>query len=156
MQTIEITGTTGMGPYDIYLCDTTLSYCYLVTGSTNIPPSYTFELTPLFAGSSAVIVKIVDTSSGCEDFNIYTCFTPTPSPTPPPTPTPTPTSNCRCIQAVNSTSGNGSFVYTDCFGSSTTIIVPANSTVYYCGSNPTSASIVTVTLSGECISYSCV
>lgn len=102
MQSIEITNVTGSGIYDVYLCDITLTYCYLILPSTPIPPAISFVLPsslpnpfppPLnisFDGAQSVIVKLIDTLTGCERFEIFSCPpTPTPSPTLTPTPTPT-------------------------------------------------------------------
>jgi len=72
-QIIEISGSTGIGPYDVYLCDTTLNYCFLISGSTSIPPTIQFELPIMFQGSESVIVKLIDTTTSCEKFMIYNC-----------------------------------------------------------------------------------
>jgi len=88
---IEITGTTGIGPYNIYVCDTTLSYCELISGSTTIPPSVYYLPSGVFLGVTSLVLKIVDTSSGCEVFKLYQCPSPTQTPTQTPTPTITPT-----------------------------------------------------------------
>jgi hypothetical protein len=165
MQLIEITGATGTGPYDVYLCDITLTYCFLISGSTTIPPTVSFELpsslpNPFpppanisFTGVDSVIVKIVDTSSGCETFNLYGCQpSPTPTPTMTPTPTPTPTSTCRCITVSASTITDGTFYYTDCSGITTSVLtIPQNTILYYCGSNPVAISDCTVTLGASCV-----
>ena len=58
MQYIQITGATGVGPYNVYLCDITLNNCILISGATSIPPSVNFYLPPIFAGAEQVIVKI--------------------------------------------------------------------------------------------------
>lgn len=76
MITIEITGATGTGPYDIYVCDITLTYCYLVSSATTIPPTYTVTIPVPLDGVSQVIVKLID-SLGCEIIQQYTCLTPT-------------------------------------------------------------------------------
>lgn len=90
MQSIEITGATGIGPYDVYLCDITLNYCFLISGSTTIPPTVSFVLpktftNPLppptnivFGGTDSLIIKLVDLGSGCEKFIPYYCSSPIP------------------------------------------------------------------------------
>ena len=87
-QVIEITGSTGSGTYDVYLCDITLTYCFLISGATSIPPTVSFELpsslpnpnspptTISFDGSTSVIVKLVDTATLCEKFMLYNCGEP--------------------------------------------------------------------------------
>ena len=87
MNTIEITGATGTPPYSVYVCDTTLTYCYVVTGSTTIPPTFIFDVPPPLDVVSSLIVKVID-ANGCETFELYSC-PPTPTPTPTNTPTPT-------------------------------------------------------------------
>ena len=91
MNTIEITGATGTPPYSVYVCDSTLTYCYVVTESTMIPPTFIFDVPPPLDVVSPLIVKIID-ANGCETFESYSCPpTPTPTPTVTPTQTVTPT-----------------------------------------------------------------
>lgn len=154
MITIEITGSTGVSPYSIYVCDITNTYCYLVTGSTSIPPSYIFDVPPPLDEVSSLLVKIVD-SNGCEDFVSYVCPTITPSP-PVPTPTPSPIITCSCIEIVNSGSTSGSFDYIDCDGNPQIGIVVSGGIIYYvCGSSPTNLVNVTSTIGSICIEGSC-
>jgi len=166
MQTIEITSATGTGPYDIYLCDITLTYCYLISGSTNIPPNYTFTIpynvinyfpppaNLIFEGSQQLIIKLVD-SVGCEFFQVYTCFTPTPTPTPTLTPSPTPTSTCRCITFENYTGFTCNFSYVDCNSNNVYSTINSGTTLYYCGSLPTADYGVSITLGDVCVDNTC-
>ena len=158
MQTIQVTGATGVGPYDVYLCDTTLYYCYLISGSTTIPPTIDIVLPPIFEGVSSVIVKLVDLSDGCETFDLYSCpVTPTPTPTLTPTPTSTPTSLCRCVRASNTSLSGGTFELTFCNGNPSGVIYVAPETdLYYCGSNPININNLTIYLSEECVDGSCI
>ena len=66
MQVIEINNATGTAPYDVYICDVTITYCYLVGTGINSFPSY-FDLPSFLNGSQSVIVKLID-SNGCEIF----------------------------------------------------------------------------------------
>lgn len=153
---IDITGSTGVSPYDIYVCDITNTYCYLVSGSTSIPPTFSFIVpSPLF-GVNSLLVKIVD-SNGCEDFIYYSCPpTPTPTPSVTPTPTPTPTNLCYCLTASNSGTTDGSFDYIDCDTIlQTNILVPSGVTYYTCGSNPTNVSGLTLSVGSLCVDGSC-
>lgn len=154
--TIDITGSTGISPYQIYVCDITNTYCYLVTGSTSIPPTFTFVVPSPLLGVNELLVKIID-SNGCEDFNLYSCPpTPTPTPTVTPTPTPTPTNLCYCITAINSGMTDGTFDYVDCSSVlQNDIVVPSGITYYVCGSNPTNISGLTVSVGSLCVSNSC-
>lgn len=155
MHTIEITGSTGVSPYTIYVCDITNTYCYLVTGSTSIPPSFLFNVPSPLSDVSSILVKIID-SNGCEDFKVFTCPTETPVPTPTPTPTPTPIITCNCITIVNSGSTIGSFDYIDC-DSNPQIGIPVSGgiTYYVCGSNPTNLVNVSATIGDICVDGSC-
>lgn len=156
MTEIQITGATGTPPYSIYVCDQTLSYCYLITGSTTIPPTFTFNPPPPLDGVDSLIVKLID-SSGCEYFEPFSCpLTPTPTPTITPTPSSTPTNLCYCITAVNTGMTTGSFYYVDCDGVLIEKVpVPADVTYYCCGSNPTLPDQVSITVGPLCISNSC-
>jgi hypothetical protein len=248
---ISISAVTGTPPYSITICDTTLVYCYLITGSTTIPPTFTFDVPPPLDVADSVIVKIMD-SNGCQLFYPYSCpiipcdcitlsaateisgmpFTMTLYPngvvngknsyfgiepnsiaeinlsynsilgiwqmsyrdygfisdlnisnncpngstwvnnyggfavystlgticvTPTPTPTLTPTGTCRCIQVTNTGTTTGTFYYTQCDGTITSVL-PINSgtTLYYCGSNPVALTECDIYIGDNCVSNSCV
>lgn len=155
--TIEITGATGTPPYSVYVCDSTFTYCYTVTGSTMIPPTFIFDVPSPLDVASSVIVKIVD-ANGCETFEPYSCPpTPTPTPTITPTPSSTPTDLCYCLMAVNSSMVIGSFDYIDCDGVlQTNIPVPVGVTYYACGWAPTNLVNVNVGIGDLCSLSSCV
>jgi surface protein len=151
MQQIEITGVTGTGPYQVEVCDITNTTCVVVTGSTIIPPTYTFDVPPPFVGTNSLLIKITD-SLGCEVFQYYACPpTPTPTPTSTLTPTPTPTYLCYCITAINTTNNNGYFNYIDCNGNLQSSVFVASGTTYYtCGIHPSSQINVKTTVGGFC------
>lgn len=153
---ISITGVTGTPPYSISVCDSTYTYCYLVTGSTTIPPTFTFDVPSPLDGVNNLIVKITD-STGCEYFEPYSCPpTPTPTPTLTPTPTPTPTNLCYCITASNTGTTDGTFDYIDCSSTiQANIIVPSGITYYVCGSNPTNITGLNVSVGALCSGGSC-
>jgi hypothetical protein len=154
---ITISGVTGTPPYSVSVCDVTLTYCYLVTGSTTISPSYSFFVPFPLDVADSVIVKLID-SNGCPLFYPYSC-PPTPTPTPSITPTPssTPTSLCRCIQITNTGTTTGTFYYTQCDGTVTSVI-PINSgtTLYYCGTSPVALTECYVYIGDSCVSNSCI
>ena len=156
MNEIQITGVTGTPPYSISVCDSTYTYCYLVTGSTTIPPTFTFTVPSPLDGVNNLIVKITD-STGCEYFEPYSCPpTPTPTPTLTPTPTPTPTNLCYCLTIVNSGVTDGSFDYVDCSSTSQVgVLVSPGITYYCCGVNPTSLNNVTASVGSLCVSNTC-
>ena len=151
MQQITITGATGTGPYQVQVCDITNTTCVIVTGSTNIPPTYTFDVPSPFVGTSNLLIKIVD-STGCNTFQYYSCPpTPTPTPTPTLTPTPTPTYLCYCITAQNTTNQNGYFDYTDCNGNYvSSVFIQSGVTYFTCGIHPTNQINVKTTVGGFC------
>ena len=151
MQQITITGATGIGPYQVQVCDITYTTCVTVTGSTNIPPTYTFDVPPPFEEITSLLIVLTD-STGCEYFEYYGCPpTPTPTPTPTVTPTPTPTYLCYCIAAENITANNGYFDYTDCSGNQiTNVLIPSGVTYFTCGIHPTNEINVRTTVGGFC------
>jgi hypothetical protein len=69
---IQITSISGNSPYDIYVCDITLTYCYLVSGSTTITTPYQFIVPSPLNNVTSLILKIID-SLGCEKFVYLTC-----------------------------------------------------------------------------------
>lgn len=70
-QQITITGVTGTPPYDVYVCDITNTYCYLVSGGTYIS-TYIFNVPTPLNNVGSLLVKLID-STGCEIFNYYEC-----------------------------------------------------------------------------------
>ena len=68
---VTISGTTGTPPYDVYVCDVTNTYCYLVSGGTYIS-TYTFEVPSPLNNVGSLLVKLID-SNNCEIFNFYQC-----------------------------------------------------------------------------------
>jgi hypothetical protein len=107
--------------------------------------------------ADSIIVKVID-SKGCEIFLPYSCpVTPTPTPTITPTPSSTPTDPCRCIQITNTGTTGGTFYYTQCDGTITSVL-PINSgtTLYYCGSNPIALTGCIVYIGNVCVNNSCV
>jgi len=155
MITIEITGATGTGPYDVYVCDITLTYCYLVSSATTIPPTYTVTIPIPLDGVSQVIVKLID-SLGCEIIQLYTCLTPTPTPTLTPTPTPTPIINCNCILFNNTSDTEQEFTYTQCNGTIFYGVINPFTILYVCGKLPTSnPNLVVIDILGDCFDGSC-
>jgi hypothetical protein len=162
MQVINITSLSGTAPYDIYVCDITITYCYFVASGVSTVPQY-IDLPPFLTGVKSIIVKIID-SIGCEEFHLVNCLLPTPSNTPTPTITPTITitpSNrlypCNCIQYDNSGSGDDiGYSYINCDNILITDIAANGDVFNVCGSNPTSDSIkMTFTIGSECIGNAC-
>lgn len=154
---ISLSATTGTPPYSVTVCDITLTYCYLLTGSTSLSATTTFDIPAPLDVADSIIIKIID-SNGCLIFHPYSCPpTPTPTPSVTLTPTPTPTSNCRCIQITNTGTTGGTFYFTQCDGTITSVL-PINSgtTLYYCGSNPIPLTNCDIYIGDNCVSNSCV
>jgi hypothetical protein len=78
-QSIDILTSTGVPPYDVYVCDVTNTFCFLVDTSVTLP--YQFFAPPPLDNVSQLIVKLID-SLGCEFFEPFQCPTPTPTPSP--------------------------------------------------------------------------
>jgi len=155
MLIIEITGATGTPPYDVYICDTTLTYCYLISGGTTIPPTVEYTLSGLFEGTTPIIIKIID-SQGCEFFQLYNCSTsPTPTPSNTPTPTPTTTPGCHCISFENTGITISTFSLIQCNNTILEGDINPTITLFYCGYNPTGGTDVIVTISDVCVDNSC-
>lgn len=147
MQTIEITGVTGTGPFKIYICDPTLVYCFEIATTATVPPNIFFSLPYTFSNpfpppinitfgeTSSLVIKIVDQSNGCSKFIPYYCVTPTPTPSITPTITPTP-SSCRCQELYNPTAGILYFDYVECSNVlQLSQPVPPGTHVYVCGNS---------------------
>jgi hypothetical protein len=69
---IQINSISGTPPYDIYVCDITLTSCFLVSGSTVITPPLQFAVPSPLSNVTSLILKIID-SLGCEKFILLTC-----------------------------------------------------------------------------------
>lgn len=78
---VQITSITGTSPYDVYVCDYTNTFCFLVTGATVMPPYITFDVPPPLDDANPILVKLID-ANGCEFFEPFQCPTPTPTPSP--------------------------------------------------------------------------
>jgi hypothetical protein len=67
--TVTITNLTGSSPYDVWVCDTSLSTCIYVNTFTSIP--YTFEVPYVYSSFTEFVVKIVD-NNDCIKTNTIT------------------------------------------------------------------------------------
>lgn len=72
MNVIYISSISGSSPYDIYVCDVTNTYCFLVSGSTILPPLISFVVPYPLDGVTELLLKLVD-SNGCSKFYYYSC-----------------------------------------------------------------------------------
>jgi surface protein len=155
MQVIQITSLTGHSPYDITICDITNTYCYSgVTGATTVP--LTINIPNELLGTTELLVVVTD-SIGCQEIQYYNCGVPTPSQTPTPTPTITPTKSiCNCISFKNTSGVTLNFNYVNCDGNSVYGQIYSGTTLFVCGSNPSSDSGVIFNVSSNiCVNNVC-
>lgn len=151
----ELTGISGHSPYDIYICDITDSYCYLVdSGITTIPPSIELITPSEFGGVEELLIKIID-SEGCKFFRYYTCITPTPTTTTTTTTIPPVPTECICISVYNPTVVNLSFSYIDCQGTSVEDIVQPTTTLYVCGKELVGDDGLIIEVNDPCVDNTC-
>ena len=156
MQVIEITSLTGHSPYNISICDITLTYCYVVaTGVVSVPPTLELTIPAQLEGANQVLVVVTD-AIGCQEFILQTCpSTPTPTPTITPTPTPTRIIICNCISFENTTAGTLKFEFTQCDGKIFYGSVDSGTTLYYCGRLPSAEPGVNIIINDECFKNTC-
>lgn len=156
MQVIEITSLTGHSPFNISICDITLTYCYVVaTGVVSVPPTLQLTIPTQLEGANQVLVVVTD-AIGCQEFILQTCpSTPTPTPTITPTPTPTRIIICNCISFENTTSGTLKFGFTQCNGKIFNGDVQSGTTLYYCGRLPSADVGVNINISDICVDNTC-
>jgi len=67
---VQITSISGTPPYDIYVCDQTISYCYFVANISG--SSYTFNVPSPLDLTTPIIIKVID-SNNCEKINLLSC-----------------------------------------------------------------------------------
>ena len=62
---VQITGaTSGQAPYDIFICDTTNTSCFFVSGNTTFPSIVTIDTEDFFPNIDLLYLRIID-SNGC-------------------------------------------------------------------------------------------
>jgi hypothetical protein len=60
---LEINAITGTSPYDIYICDTSLSNCIYISTITTLdltPGPYPFPIPLIYQNTTNLVLKIVD------------------------------------------------------------------------------------------------
>ena len=82
MNVIQVNNVTGTPPYSIFICDLTITTCFLLSEIlTTIPPIIEDPIPQELEGLNPLILKIVD-GSGCETFQVVDCtLSQTPTPT---------------------------------------------------------------------------
>ena len=155
MQTIDVNYSNGVGPFTIYVCNISLDYCDLIATNVSLPPTYTFDLPPEFLGTLEVVVKIIDLSTNCEDFNYYQCFTPTPTITLTPTITPSKIVNCNCLKFENTGNTDFNYSYIQCNGQTLNGVMLSGDTIFACGNTPIAAPEIYIEIGDFCVNGSC-
>lgn len=67
---VQINNLSGASPFNIYVCDATITYCYSAGTTTSSP--YTFDVPPPLDSTSPIILKIID-ANNCEKIYLLTC-----------------------------------------------------------------------------------
>ena len=67
---VQINSLSGTAPFDLYVCDQTISYCFFVAGISGSP--YTFNVPPPLDSTTPIILKVVD-SNNCELIYLLSC-----------------------------------------------------------------------------------
>ena len=148
MQVVEITSLSGHSPFNISICDITLTYCYVVaTGVVVVPPTLELQIPTQLEGAQQVIVKVVD-SIGCQELILQSC---------PTTPTPTPTKIvvCNCLTFENTTSNTLYFYFTQCDDTILKGEIQSGTTLYYCGRLPSADVGINVNIGNLCVNNTC-
>ena len=57
---ITISGLGGSSPFDVYVCDPTITTCIYVSTITPIDLPYVFEIPAVFSTLTDFVVKVVD------------------------------------------------------------------------------------------------
>lgn len=67
---LQINSISGTSPFDIYVCDATITYCFFVATITSAP--YTFEIPFPLDSITPIILKIID-GNNCERIYLLSC-----------------------------------------------------------------------------------
>jgi hypothetical protein len=67
---ITISGITGTPPYLVYVCDQTITYCYIVQTISGSSVSFTVPYS--LESTTPIILKIID-SNDCEIIQLLSC-----------------------------------------------------------------------------------
>lgn len=67
---VQINSLSGTAPFDLYVCDQTISYCFFVASISGSP--YTFNVPPPLDSTTPIILKIID-ANNCEKIYLLSC-----------------------------------------------------------------------------------
>lgn len=65
-----ITSITGTPPYNLYVCDATITYCFTAGTITTLP--YSFNIPFPLDATTPIILKIID-GNNCEKIYVLNC-----------------------------------------------------------------------------------
>jgi hypothetical protein len=67
---VQINSLSGTAPFDLYVCDQTISYCFFVASISGSP--YTFNVPPPLDSTTPIILKVID-ANNCEVIYLLSC-----------------------------------------------------------------------------------
>ena len=67
---VQINSLSGTSPFDLYVCDQTISYCFFVASISGSP--YTFNVPPPLDQANPIVLQIFD-ANGCEMIQPLSC-----------------------------------------------------------------------------------
>lgn len=67
---VQINSLSGTSPFDLYVCDQTISYCFFVASISGSP--YTFNVPPPLDSTTPIILKVID-ANNCEVIYLLSC-----------------------------------------------------------------------------------
>jgi hypothetical protein len=67
---LVINSITGASPFNIYVCDVTITYCFFVQTIVGAP--YTFSIPYPLDSTTPIILKIID-ANNCEKIYLLSC-----------------------------------------------------------------------------------
>jgi len=67
---VQINNLSGASPFNIYVCDATITYCFFVQTIVGAP--YTFNVPYPLDSTTPIILKIID-ANNCEKIYLLSC-----------------------------------------------------------------------------------
>jgi hypothetical protein len=67
---VQINSLSGTAPFDLYVCDQTISYCFFVASISGSP--YTFNVPSPLDSTTPIILKVID-ANNCEVIYLLSC-----------------------------------------------------------------------------------
>jgi len=67
---LQINSITGASPFNLYVCDATVTYCFTAGTVTTLP--YTLTIPPPLDSTTPIILKVID-ANNCEIMYLLEC-----------------------------------------------------------------------------------